>query len=82
MGLEGAGKVQVGAGVGAPLPGLDRDPLRRGGHRLRPGRTTAISLGEHVQTQRLELGAADREVDQDLRSSASDMAHTGRAETA
>ena len=62
--LEVLREPEVGAGLAAYLPRLDRDPVRRGaGTRLDRG-LTSFGVGEQPQRERLELRSASREGDQ------------------
>ena len=62
--LEVLREAEVGAGLAAYLPRLDRDPVRRGaGTRVHRG-LTALGVGEQPQRERLELGPASGEGDQ------------------
>ncbi len=64
--LEVLREPEVGAGLAAYLPGLDRDPVRgSAGTGLDRG-LTSLGLGEQPQGERLQLGPALGEGDQGL----------------
>ena len=62
--LEVLREPEVGAGLAAYLPGLDRDPVRRGAGTGLDRGLTALGVGEQPQRERLELRPASGEGDQ------------------
>ena len=53
--LEALGQPEVGAGLAAYLPGLDRDPVRRGAGTGFHRGLTPLGVGEQPQSQSVQL---------------------------
>ncbi len=62
--LEALGVAQVRAGVAAHLPGLDRDPVRRGRGAGVHGGLALLRIGQQPQPHRLQLGVSAGQLDQ------------------
>jgi hypothetical protein len=62
--LEVLGEPEVGAGLAAYLPRLDRDPVRRSADTRLDRDLGALGLGQQPQRQRLQLGSTSGEGDQ------------------